>query len=141
MENSRAMTMFVQFLVQHLNLVMVKNAYHLLLEIVIMVVFVVQVMAESVSPIRLAIVMEYLRIAMTHISLFLVPRFVPKIPRTTWIHVILIADFNVIMVMRLRVKMIWKQLDRYLSISKSSVHVTTEHFLVTPMLVLYLVQM
>jgi len=140
-EHFRAMTILVQSLVQQNSQKTVKSAYHLLLETVTMVVFVVQVMAESVLLISLAIVMVYLRTAMIHIFPFLVHRFVPKLPPTTWIHVILIVDFNVIMVMLLLVKMIWMSLKLYRSISKSSVHATTVHFPAIVMLVLSLVLM
>jgi len=140
-ENSRVMTMFVRSLVQQHSQKTVKSACHLLLEAVTMVVFVAQVMVESVLLIHLAIVMEFLPTAMNHICPFLVHQCVLKLPPTTWIRVTLIADFNVTMVMPLLVKIIWMILELYHSTLKSSVHVTMAHFHVTAMLVLNLVLM
>jgi hypothetical protein len=103
MENSRATIIIVQFLVQQHSHKTVKSACHLLQETVTMVVSVAQVMTENVFLRSLAIVMEFLPTAMTHISPFLVHRFVPKLRPITWIHATLTADFNVIMVMPLLV--------------------------------------
>jgi hypothetical protein len=124
-ENSRVTIIIVQSLVQQHSHKTVKSACHMLQETVTMVVSVAQVMTENVFLKSLALAMELLPTAMTHISPFLVHRFVPKFPPITWIHATLTADFNATMVMLLLVNITTMQMEFCPISSKSSVHATT----------------